>query len=69
MDYNVYLKTNEFYKTTFLPKDKNYISTLIDYVDANFNYTFKSAEDFELEYTYYIEADLVVNNNEGKKHF
>ncbi len=69
LDYNVYLKTNEFYKTTFLPKDKNYISTLIDYVDANFNYTFKSAEDFELEYTYYIEADLVVNNNEGKNIF
>ncbi len=69
LDYNVYLKPNEFYKTTFLPKDKNYISTLIDYVDANFNYTFKSEEDFDLEYTYYVKADLVVNNIEGKNIF
>jgi len=69
LDYNVYLKPNNFYKTSFLPKDKNYISTLIDYVDADFDYTFKSAEDFDLEYTYYIKADVLVNNNEGKNIF
>ena len=69
LDYNVYLKPNNFYKTSSLPKDRNYISTLIDYVDADFNYTFKSAEDFDLEYTYYLKADVLVNNSKGKNIF
>ncbi|MCI8460237.1 MAG: DUF5305 domain-containing protein [Bacilli bacterium] len=69
LDYNVYLKQNEFYQTQFLPKDKNYISTLIDYIDADFDYNFKSTEDFDLEYTYYVTADVQVNNAEGKNIF
>lgn len=69
LDYNVYLKPNNFYKNSFLPKDKNYISTLIDYIDAKFDYTFKSTEDFDLEYTYYMKADVLVNNSKGKNIF
>lgn len=69
LDYNVYLKPNNFYKTSFLPKDKNYISTLIDYIDAKFDYTFKSTEDIDLEYAYYMKADVLVNNSKGKNIF
>lgn len=69
LDYKVYLKPNNFYQNSFLPKDKNYISTLIDYIDADFNYKFKSAEDFDLEYTYYMKANVLVNNAKGKNIF
>lgn len=69
LDYNVYLKQNEFFQTEFLPKDRNYISTLIDYIDTNFDYTFKSTDDFDLEYTYYVKADVLVNNSQGKNIF
>lgn len=69
LDYNVYLKPNGFYQSSFLPKDKSYISTLIDYIDADFDYTFKSEDNIDLEYTYYVTADVLVNNSKGKNIF
>ncbi len=69
LDYNVYLKPNEFYKTPSLPKGKNYISTLIDYIDADFNYIFNSTNNIDLEYTYYVTANVLVNNSKGKNIF
>lgn len=69
LDYNVYLKPNEYYPTQSLPKNKNYVSTLIDYIDADFDYTFTSSDKFDLEYTYYIQADVLVNNTQGKNIF
>ena len=41
LDYKVYLKENQFYDTPYLPKDKKYISALINYIDSSFSYTFK----------------------------
>ncbi len=66
IDYNVYLKPNNFYETTFLPKDKQYISSLIDYIDINFDYTFKKYENTNLEYSYYINATILIDNLQGK---
>ena len=66
LDYNVYLKDNNFYGTKFLPKDKNYISTLINYIDADFSYDFTSEENIDLEYSYYIKATLLVDTSTGK---
>lgn len=36
--YKVYLKENNFFDTPFLEEDKTYITSLIDYIDANFAY-------------------------------
>ncbi len=69
LDYNVYLKKNDFYTTPYLPKDRVYVSTLIDYVDASFNYDFDVVEDINLGYKYYISAKVVVDGNSGKKIF
>lgn len=66
LDYNVYLKDNNFYGTKFLPKDRNYISTLIEYIDADFSYDFTSKENIDLDYSYYIKATLLVDNSTGK---
>lgn len=67
LDYNVYLKKNDYYTTPFLPKDRVYVSTLIDYIDANFNYNFDVYEDISLGYKYYINAKLLVEDTSGKK--
>lgn len=69
LDYNVFLKQNDYYETQSLPKNKNYVSTLIDYINANFKYDFKSSDKLDLEYTYYIKADILVNNQQGKNIF
>ena len=67
LDYNVYLKDNDFYTTPYLPKDRAYISTLIDYIDASFNYDFNVTEDINLGYKYYISAKLVIDGSSGKR--
>lgn len=66
LDYKVYLKENNYYEEEYLGKDRQYISTLIDYIDASFDYTFKADENIGLEYTYYVTASVLINNSEGK---
>ena len=67
LDYRVYIKESEFYPNTkYLPKDKVYISSLIDYIDTDFYYTFKSDDDLALDYGYYVEAELLIDNADGK---
>ena len=38
VDYKVYLKENNFFEKDYLPKGKTYITSLIDYVDVDFDY-------------------------------
>lgn len=66
LDYKVYLKENNYYQEEYLGKDKQYIASLINYIDTDFNYNFTSAENIGLEYSYYITASVIVNNSEGK---
>lgn len=66
LDYKVYLKENNFYNEPYLEKDKQYISTLIDYIDSTFNYSFTSGENIGMEYSYYVTASVVINNSDGK---
>lgn len=69
LDYRVYLKDNDYYLTKYLPKDKQYISSLIDYIDADFKYRFDSAENIGLDYSYYVVATLNVANMDGKSFY
>ena len=66
IDYKVYLKNNDYFDTKYLGKGKQYISTLIDYVDADFTYKFFSEDDIDIDYEYYILANLNVTNTDGK---
>lgn len=66
LDYKVYLKENDWYEGSYLGKDKQYISSLIDYVDADFAYSFKSEDNMDMDYTYYIIATMNVTNQDGK---
>lgn len=66
LDYKVFLKENQFYDTPYLPKDKKYISALINYIDSNFSYTFRSDDNINLKYDYYIDANLEINDSSGE---
>lgn len=66
LDYKVYLKDNDFFEDDYLPKDKQYISSLIKNIEADMNYKFTSEDNIGLVYSYYINAAVVVDNNNGK---
>lgn len=66
LDYKVYLKDNEFFRDKYLEKDKQYIASLIDYVDATFNYDLTlTNSNNDYGYTYKIEAEVNVVNPEN----
>ena len=68
IDYNVFLKDNDFFENDYLIKDKEYIASLIEYIDAEFDYELSLDEDnVSYRYFYRIEADVdVVRKNSGK---
>jgi len=68
VDYKVYLKSNDDYNTPFLEKNRKYIASLIDHIDVDYNYQFKTSENMDYICKYYIIASaLVKDNNEENK--
>lgn len=66
INYKVYLKKNDFFDTKYLEEDKTYITSLIDYVKANFNYKIQFDKPVTGNYKYYFIATVEANkpNNE-----
>ncbi len=61
IDYKVFLKDNEFFDNDYLGTDKQYIASLIKYINADFNYKLSLKEkDVEYKYSYRIEANVSV---------
>lgn len=58
VDYNVYLKPNNYFVEEYLPKDKQYISSVIDYIDIFYNYNFSSSKKIDADYEYKVVATL-----------
>lgn len=58
VDYNVYLKENDYFTQKYLPKNQQYIASLIDYVDANFTYDLSLSKHVDATYKYKIIATL-----------
>jgi hypothetical protein len=68
IDYKVDLKDNEFYEKKYLPSDKAYISSLIDYINATFRYKMTlDKNDVEYKYSYRIDAELKVIDKNSRK--
>lgn len=67
LDYNVALKENEYYEQTHLDKDRQYIASLIDHINANFKYNLSVKEDLEYQYKYKIIANVNVIDNGTNK--
>jgi hypothetical protein len=65
IDYKVYLKPNSFFESSYLPKDSTYISTLIDYIDTDFNFNMHYNKKVVGTYTYFIRGSLVANKTDS----
>lgn len=62
IDYNVYLKKNDYFKEEFLGKNKQYIASIIDYIDVFYDYSFSSSKDVDADFKYKIVATLTANH-------
>lgn len=58
LDYQVYLKENNYFEEKFLGKDRQYIASLIDYINADFNYELNASSPFNYKYKYWVTATL-----------
>lgn len=65
LDYRVKLKENEFYNEEYLDKNSTLIASLIENIEANFNYELDLEEDTEYTYSYKILAKT--NVKEGSR--
>ncbi len=69
IDYKVYLKENDFYTEKYLPKDRAYIASLIDYIDIDLSYLFNIARSTTMDANYKVMAELVIENANGSKKY
>ena len=70
--YGVHLKDNDFYEDTYLDEGYAYIASLIDSVEACFNYgmVMNTESDVSFKYTYRIDSILEIRDrNTGKLLF
>ena len=63
VDYNVYLKPNNYFTEEFLPKGKQYITSVIDYIDIFYDYNFSSSKKIDADYEYKVVATLEAKYN------
>ena len=59
LDYQVYLKENDYFDKNYLGKDLSYIANLIDYIKVNFNYNFNTSDYVNYNYSYYITGTVI----------
>ena len=64
IDYKVYLKENDYFKTRYLGKNTKYIASIIDYIDTNFTYDLIFPEKNDCKYLYKIMAELKVKDKD-----
>lgn len=66
VDYKVYLKDNEFYKNNYLDENSEYVVSLIDYIDAYFDYSLNLEEtNISYDYRYKVDAELNIKTEDS----
>ena len=61
IDYNVFLKDNEFYDESYLGKDQSYVASIIDRIIADFSYEIDmDTDDVNYRYSYTISSRLEI---------
>ena len=68
IDYKVFLKENSFFETPYLDEGVTYISSLIDYINVDFNYKISFSDALTGKYKYVVKATILANkvNDDGK---
>lgn len=61
LKYEVCLKENSFFEEKCLNTDREYITTIIDDINIDFEYIFSARKKIPLSYSYEITAELVAN--------
>ena len=68
LDFKTCLKENDYFTEKCLPKDRQYIANLIEYIDADFKYNFNASSSFDYNYTYSIVARIIATEkNDANK--
>lgn len=67
IDYKVYLKENDFFEEKYLMPGKTYITSLIDHIEATFNYNIDFNNTISSHHKYKIVAKIEANKNDGYK--
>ena len=67
IDYDVFLKENEFFEDDILGKDQSYVASLIDKIIADFNYEIEmDTDDVFYRYSYTIKSRLeIIDDTSG----
>lgn len=65
-DYTVYLKENNYYDSKYLKSGMKYVASLINTINAKFNYEIKSDKNVEYTYTYKINGTLQIVDKDDK---
>lgn len=69
LNYQVFLKDNNFYDNNYLDQNMVYVASLIDNINVIFNYDFVSDKDIELLFNYRIVARVVIYDESEKNIF
>ena len=68
IDYKVFLKNNNFFDNNYLDDGQEYVASIIDYINANFEYHLSLEEqNVKYKYSYRIEAEVSVKRKESGK--
>ncbi len=67
IDYNVFLKDNEFFEENHLGKDQSYVASLIDKIIADYSYEIDmDTDDVNYKYSYSITSRLEIIDDTSK---
>ena len=67
VNYNVFLKENEFYDSPYLGRDQAYVASLIDKIIADFSYEIEmDTDDVNYRYSYSITSCLEIIDDTSK---
>ncbi len=64
VDYKVHYSENEFFEDEWIDKDQSYISSLTDGINADFSYIMKTGANMSFNYTYKIDAQLLITRKD-----
>lgn len=69
IDYKVYLNDNDFYDEKYLNKGMAYVASLIDKININYNFLFKTNKNINIDISYKVMAKLVIESQNNSKIF
>ena len=66
INYIAYLKDNNHYNDSFLKEDYNYVASLMDYFNVDYNYTYAISENVDYILTYEVTGELDIYDSDAK---